>query len=174
MFNFLLLLLGFGTVKSSTKYFLCDTPKMEAYYEMCDDSFPPVIKLEGCDLSRHTHGNISMKVIPRKNIDRLYATVEIWKESVTVSVTKVELCTGVDDEFDFCGALKGETLTILHQRKLFKRLQLVESTAYIVGLGAQICTGAHQGITLLPCGPVRAWIEQLLFITNSLFCRFTL
>ncbi|XP_073406878.1 lymphocyte antigen 96 [Dendrobates tinctorius] len=126
MFTFLLLLLGFGTIKCSTKYFLCDTPKIEVYYEMCDDSFPPVIKLEGCELSRHTHGNISMKFIPRKNIDRLHVIVEIWKESVTVSVTKVDLCTGVDDEFDFCGALKGETLTILQRRKLFKRLQFVE------------------------------------------------
>ncbi|XP_077126782.1 lymphocyte antigen 96 isoform X2 [Ranitomeya variabilis] len=152
MFNFLLLLLGFGTVKSSTKYFLCDTPKMEAYYEMCDDSFPPVIKLEGCDLSRHTHGNISMKVIPRKNIDRLYATVEIWKESVTVSVTKVELCTGVDDEFDFCGALKGETLTILHQRKLFKRLQLVEGE---YTLKAQLLVGEKRELLMCILGIVK-------------------
>ncbi|XP_073532850.1 lymphocyte antigen 96 [Phyllobates terribilis] len=125
MFNFLLLLLGFGTVESSTKYVLCDTPKVEAYYEMCDDSFPPVIYLGGCELSRHAHVNISLTLIPRKNIDRLYFTMEVWKEAVTVSVTKAELCTGADDEFDFCGVLKGETLTVLYQGKAFKRLQII-------------------------------------------------
>ncbi|XP_075684330.1 lymphocyte antigen 96 [Rhinoderma darwinii] len=130
MFNVLLFLLGFITVETNRKYLLCNTPKFEVFFEMCDDSFPPVITLEPCELNRNRIMNFSMTIIPRKDIDRLYSKVQIWKESVTISDRKYVLCNGFDDEFDFCGALKGETLNLFYYDINIRKLQLIQDGIY--------------------------------------------
>ncbi|KAM4027555.1 lymphocyte antigen 96 [Anomaloglossus baeobatrachus] len=159
MFKVLLLLFGFGTLEAKIKYILCDTPRVEAFYEMCDDeSFAPVIKVEGCELSKHTYMNISLTAIPRKNIDRLYAMVEIWKESVTVSFTRFELCTGVDDEFDFCGALKGETVTFFYDGRFFRKLQLLKG---LYTVKYQLLVGEKEELLLCFLGTLK--VKAALF-----------
>ncbi|KAM3928085.1 lymphocyte antigen 96 [Leptodactylus fuscus] len=107
MFKVLLFLLGFVTVETSRRHLICNTPKVEVYYEMCDDSLTLVLKMEPCELSRNVAFNWSFTGIPRKNIDRLYLAVTVWKDSVTVSDLRYVICSGADDEYDFCGALKG-------------------------------------------------------------------
>ncbi|XP_066435139.1 lymphocyte antigen 96 [Eleutherodactylus coqui] len=91
---------------------------------MCDDSFTPVAKMEPCELSKSKTLNLSLITIPRKNIDRLYGTAEAWKGSLSFSNRSFVLCSGADDEYDFCGVLKGETLKInVYDHKL-RNLQL--------------------------------------------------
>ncbi|XP_069816062.1 lymphocyte antigen 96-like isoform X2 [Dendropsophus ebraccatus] len=115
MFKVLLFLLGFVTVCTSKKHVLCNTPRIEAFYEKCDDSYTPVIRMEPCEIYMNTYANFSMTMIPRMDIDRLYSRVQISKESITVSDRRYVLCSGYEDEYDFCGALKGETLNISYQ-----------------------------------------------------------
>ncbi|XP_056378989.1 lymphocyte antigen 96 [Hyla sarda] len=125
MFRVLLFLFGFVITETSRKHMMCNTSKMEVFYEKCDDSFIPLIKVEPCELHKNARMNFTMTLIPRKNIDRLYAKVQIWKGPVTVSDRRYVLCTGLDDEYDFCGALKGETLNLFHHDLKFRKLQLI-------------------------------------------------
>ncbi|XP_072007802.1 lymphocyte antigen 96 isoform X2 [Engystomops pustulosus] len=97
MFNVLLLFLGFAGAETNKKHLLCSSSKFEAFYEMCG-----------------------------KNIDRLQARVQIWKDNLSVSDRKYVLCTGVDDEYDFCGALKGETLKLYRSGRAFTHQYLFE------------------------------------------------
>ncbi|XP_040288185.1 lymphocyte antigen 96 isoform X1 [Bufo bufo] len=129
MFNILLFLLGFVTVETSRKHLLCNTPKLEVFYEMCDDSFEPVVKMEPCELNKAV--NFSITMIPRKNIDHLYSIVEIWKESVTVSQKRHVMCSEENDEYDFCGTLKGETLNAYYHGFSSRKLQLLKMAAFI-------------------------------------------
>ncbi|XP_075128060.1 lymphocyte antigen 96-like [Leptodactylus fuscus] len=126
MFHVLLFLLGFVAVESNRRHLICKTPKVEAFYEMCDDSFTPVVKVEPCELSRNTALNYSFTVIAKKNIDRLYSVVQVAKESVTVSERRYDLCSGADDEYDFCGALKGETVSFSSHGRSPKKMQFSE------------------------------------------------
>ncbi|XP_040288186.1 lymphocyte antigen 96 isoform X2 [Bufo bufo] len=135
MFNILLFLLGFVTVETSRKHLLCNTPKLEVFYEMCDDSFEPVVKMEPCELNKAV--NFSITMIPRKNIDHLYSIVEIWKESVTVSQKRHVMCSEENDEYDFCGTLKGETLNAYYHGFSSRKLQLLKGQ-YTVRIGLYV------------------------------------
>ncbi|KAG8570603.1 hypothetical protein GDO81_011345 [Engystomops pustulosus] len=126
MFNVLLLFLGFAGAETNKKHLLCSSSKFEAFYEMCDNSPLPEITVEPCALSKTNPINFTMTVIPRKNIDRLQARVQIWKDNLSVSDRKYVLCTGVDDEYDFCGALKGETLKLYRSGRAFTHQYLFE------------------------------------------------
>ncbi|XP_075128227.1 lymphocyte antigen 96-like [Leptodactylus fuscus] len=126
MFHVLLFLLGFVAVETNRRHLICSAPKVEAFYEMCDDSFIPVVNLEPCELSTKVPLNWSFTGIPKKNIDRLYSVVQVAKESVTVSERRYDLCSGADDEYDFCGALKGETVSYSSRSRIVKRMLFLE------------------------------------------------
>lgn len=49
----------------------------------------------------------NVSLVAGMNMDNVYLAVEIWKNSFKISEGKYDLCTGIDDEFYFCGALKG-------------------------------------------------------------------
>ncbi|XP_069815742.1 lymphocyte antigen 96 [Dendropsophus ebraccatus] len=136
MFKLLLFLLGFGTVCTSKKHVLCSTLRLELFYEKCDDSYTPVIKMEPCEINKDTRVTLSLTIIPRKDIGRLYARVQVSKDSVTVSDFRYVLCSGYDDEFDFCGALKGETLKLSYQdfrylKQLIKGLYTIKIHLFV-------------------------------------------
>ncbi|KAM4705649.1 lymphocyte antigen 96 [Rhinophrynus dorsalis] len=44
------------------------------------------------------------------DIHHLTGLVDIWRETIKVGEYQYILCSGVDDEYEFCGALKGETV----------------------------------------------------------------
>ncbi|XP_075069771.1 lymphocyte antigen 96 isoform X4 [Mixophyes fleayi] len=129
----LLFLLGFMTVETITEHTLCDTPKLHVVYTLCDESDHPVISIEPCVFGKNVHLNFSVTYIPRMDLDRLYAMVEIWHKSMKVTDDRYDFCSGADDEFDFCGSLKGESqLLNIYERKLGK-LPFVEGI-YIIKL----------------------------------------
>ncbi|XP_063781101.1 lymphocyte antigen 96 isoform X1 [Pseudophryne corroboree] len=140
----LLLLLGFGTVGAIPKYILCDTPQLNVFYILCDESDHPVLTMDPCIYRKNQLFNMSATMIPsgesaarntafnlydlsgnelsKKDIlicrtngrgadlDNVHAKIEIWQDSNKVSDQRYDLCSGVDDEFDFCGSVKGETV----------------------------------------------------------------
>ncbi|XP_063781102.1 lymphocyte antigen 96 isoform X2 [Pseudophryne corroboree] len=106
----LLLLLGFGTVGAIPKYILCDTPQLNVFYILCDESDHPVLTMDPCIYRKNQLFNMSATMIPRADLDNVHAKIEIWQDSNKVSDQRYDLCSGVDDEFDFCGSVKGETV----------------------------------------------------------------
>ncbi|XP_072267144.1 lymphocyte antigen 96-like isoform X2 [Pyxicephalus adspersus] len=119
MFFFLVL---FVPVKTITKHILCDSPNTELYYELCGDIYPePTFFLEPCLFNWREHVDISVTGIPRLDLDYMYATLEIWNDDKKqVSNTRYDFCSGTDDEYPFCGALKGETIRLSTRAKLSK------------------------------------------------------
>ncbi|XP_068090928.1 lymphocyte antigen 96 [Hyperolius riggenbachi] len=113
MFTIIIFLIGFVPVK--TKHVVCDEPNLELYYSFCGESFVTTAAMKPCVFNRQEYVNLSMTFIPRTNLDYVYAIFEVWHNSFKVSDATYPMCSGVDDDFSFCGALKGETI------KLFKR-----------------------------------------------------
>ncbi|MEE6509845.1 hypothetical protein FKM82_028168 [Ascaphus truei] len=70
-----------------------------------DEKNHPTVSVEPC--VRHTKVNISITWIPRMDLHRLYVVASIWHESRKITKYKYDLCSGTDDEFEFCGVLKG-------------------------------------------------------------------
>ncbi|XP_075069770.1 lymphocyte antigen 96 isoform X3 [Mixophyes fleayi] len=122
----LLFLLGFMTVETITEHTLCDTPKLHVVYTLCDESDHPVINMEPCVFRRNVYGNLSVTFIPRMDLDHFYATVEVWHKSMKLLDGRYELCSGVDDEFDFCGGVKGETQVLGLYNESLQKLPFVK------------------------------------------------
>ncbi|XP_072267146.1 lymphocyte antigen 96 [Pyxicephalus adspersus] len=115
MFFFLLL---FVPVKTIRKHIVCDSPNTELYYELCGDIPEPTFSMEPCLFNWREHVNFSVTAIPRLDLDYLYATLEIWNDKKQFSNTRYDFCSGTDDEYTFCGALKGETIRLNFRTKL--------------------------------------------------------
>ncbi|XP_041422433.1 lymphocyte antigen 96-like isoform X3 [Xenopus laevis] len=89
-------LFSVGPLEASREILLCKSPSLEVWYTLC-----------GMDLLR-----VSVQV-------------DVWKQSVKVSEYKYVLCSGADDYYPFCGAIKGETIEFSSDT-LLPRLHLVQ------------------------------------------------
>ncbi|XP_041422441.1 uncharacterized protein LOC121394746 isoform X3 [Xenopus laevis] len=93
-------LFSVGPLEASREILLCKSPSLEVWYTLC-----------GMDLLR-----VSVQV-------------DVWKQSVKVSEYKYVLCSGADDYYPFCGAIKGETIEFSSDT-LLPRLHLVQVMPY--------------------------------------------
>ncbi|XP_053323636.1 lymphocyte antigen 96 [Spea bombifrons] len=116
----LLCLLDLVFLENANMYKLCQSSTMEFYYTLCYERSKPIISIEPCASSRQQKMNISLTWIPTMDLHRLLLTVDVWYQSAKVSETRMDICTGVDDEFDFCGKLKGETVHVRLEKGLEK------------------------------------------------------
>ncbi|XP_077349011.1 lymphocyte antigen 96 isoform X2 [Lithobates pipiens] len=97
----------FVPMRTITKHIMCNNHAVDMFYVLCDDNNHFSLSMDPCTSTWKEKVNFSMTFIPRMNVDIAYATVEVWKNALKISEGRYDLCTGIDDEFDFCGALKG-------------------------------------------------------------------
>uniref|UniRef100_A0A8D0C1J1 Lymphocyte antigen 96 n=1 Tax=Salvator merianae TaxID=96440 RepID=A0A8D0C1J1_SALMN len=99
-----------GDVVAQQQELLCETDDLKILYSSCghyDDTFS--LKIEPCSL-QVSKWHLGIFWIPNGDITVLHAEVGIWHETHESLKFKVTLCQDEDDEYDFCGALKGETI----------------------------------------------------------------
>ncbi|XP_075439382.1 lymphocyte antigen 96 isoform X2 [Ascaphus truei] len=107
MFHVVILsLLGFASLVTVKEHLICKSTSLELWSKLCDEKNHPTVSVEPC--VRHTKVNISITWIPRMDLHRLYVVASIWHESRKITKYKYDLCSGTDDEFEFCGVLKGD------------------------------------------------------------------
>ncbi|XP_078541744.1 lymphocyte antigen 96 isoform X3 [Lissotriton helveticus] len=56
------------------------------------------------------------------DVKNFYVILDIWYESMKILERTLDACTGHDDEMEFCGNLKGETIWINFHKALPIRL----------------------------------------------------
>ncbi|XP_053571110.1 lymphocyte antigen 96 [Bombina bombina] len=105
-------LLAFVFVDTAKEYLLCNSSNLEVRYSLHDENNHPNFYMHPCVIDTKTEINFSMSWIPRIDLHVIYLTVDTWLQSAKVFEYKYEICSGTDHEFPFCGALKGETITI--------------------------------------------------------------
>ncbi|KAH0617635.1 hypothetical protein JD844_016080 [Phrynosoma platyrhinos] len=92
------------------KHLLCRSDDLDIFFSFCS---PGAIifsfTVEPCSLKVSVWWG-SMFWIPKADMTTLSARIGLWHEGVKALKWETILCHGVDDEYSFCGTLKGETI----------------------------------------------------------------
>ncbi|KAJ1192554.1 hypothetical protein NDU88_001861 [Pleurodeles waltl] len=105
--------------RAPEKYTLCTSSSLDLAYVYCGrTSHAPKIGVDFCDVRKNGSWNITASWIPSFDVNKLYAIVVTWHESMKISERTYILCSGHDDEFEFCGRLKGETILMEIKRRM--------------------------------------------------------
>ncbi|XP_051014584.1 lymphocyte antigen 96 isoform X1 [Acomys russatus] len=90
---------------------ICNSSDATLSYSYCDNmKFPISVSSEPCISLRGTIGFLHIKFIPRRDLKKLYLNLSINVNSLEVPKRKEVICSGYDDSYSFCKALKGETV----------------------------------------------------------------
>lgn len=91
---------------------ICNSSDATFSYSYCDDmKFPFSVSAEPCITLKGTSGFLHIKFIPRRDLKKLYFNLSIKVNSFEVPNRKEVICHGYDDDYSFCRALKGETVS---------------------------------------------------------------
>ncbi|XP_039381440.1 lymphocyte antigen 96 isoform X3 [Mauremys reevesii] len=99
-----------GFTESQGKKVLCSSSDVEISYSFCDsmdDAF--FLSIVPCSFSE-SRWKVTLLSIPRNDIIFLEGSVNVWYDAENISAWKKVICSGFDDDYSFCGTLKGETL----------------------------------------------------------------
>ncbi|KAG8441923.1 hypothetical protein GDO86_010923 [Hymenochirus boettgeri] len=80
---------------------------------------------------------------------------EVWHESLKLSHHKYILCTGTDDEYSFCGTLKGETIQFSAKNKTIFSIQITKGTYLFI---MKVLAGDEEKIAF--CGNISLIIKD--------------
>ncbi|KAG6933126.1 lymphocyte antigen 96 [Chelydra serpentina] len=99
-----------GFTESQGENVLCRSSEVEISYSFCD-SVDHIFFLSIVPCSfREGRWKVTLLGIPRSDLIFLEGSVNLWYDAVNVLPLKKVICHGFDDEYSFCGTLKGETL----------------------------------------------------------------
>ncbi|XP_041422431.1 lymphocyte antigen 96-like isoform X1 [Xenopus laevis] len=118
-------LFSVGPLEASREILLCKSPSLEVWYTLCDERNALTLSLHPCTYKVGEFHRLSLTWITRMDLLRVSVQVDVWKQSVKVSEYKYVLCSGADDYYPFCGAIKGETIEFSSDT-LLPRLHLVQ------------------------------------------------
>ncbi|KAM9163752.1 lymphocyte antigen 96 isoform 2-T3 [Pangshura tecta] len=99
-----------GFTESQGKKVLCSSSEVEISYSFCDsmdDAF--FLSLVPCSFSE-SRWKVTLVLIPRNDAIFLEGRINVWYDGVDILTLKKVICSGFDDDYSFCGTLKGETL----------------------------------------------------------------
>nr|XP_032640660.1 lymphocyte antigen 96 [Chelonoidis abingdonii] len=99
-----------GFTESQGKNVICNSSDVEISYSFCDsmdDVF--FLNIVPCSFSE-TRWKVTLSLIPRSDIIFLEGSVNVWYDARNILAQKKVICSGFDDDYSFCGTLKGETL----------------------------------------------------------------
>ncbi|KFQ30799.1 PREDICTED: lymphocyte antigen 96 [Merops nubicus] len=91
--------------------FLCTSPDLEMSYTFCDSTAHAfTFNVTPCSVTNKSIWKAALTWIPRGDITFLKVVFNVWYEGSNVLHWQETLCSGADDEYSVCGALKGETI----------------------------------------------------------------
>ncbi|XP_067409940.1 lymphocyte antigen 96 [Emydura macquarii macquarii] len=103
-------LFTFGFTASQGKEVICNTTDLELSYSFCDSvSHVFFFRIYPCFFSPG-EWSATLFWIPRSDIIFLKGTLSVWYNAAKVLDSKHVVCHGFDDDYSFCGTLKGETM----------------------------------------------------------------
>ncbi|KAM4689203.1 lymphocyte antigen 96-like [Discoglossus pictus] len=189
MFRMVLLsLFGYVFAEMAKEYLLCRSSNVEIRYTLWDEKNIPSVYLETCDYKSESKVNLSLTWIPRMDLHHLTVMAEAWIQSMKISEYSYDLCSGVDDAFEYCGSLRGDEknhpnvsfqpciyhknipnnlfLTWIPRMDLhqFKALLKVwDGSETVYDNSYDICTGVHDEFEW--CGALKGETVQMFFET---------
>ncbi|XP_048363271.1 lymphocyte antigen 96 [Sphaerodactylus townsendi] len=105
------ILLASGFIVAQEKHLLCSTSDLEILYSSCGSTTETFFfGVEPCYLNGFSKWNGTIFWIPKRDLIFLRVTIAGWYEAKKVLEWRYIACTGEDDEYSYCGALKGETI----------------------------------------------------------------
>ncbi|XP_054841216.1 lymphocyte antigen 96 [Eublepharis macularius] len=106
-----LILLASGFILAQEKRLLCRSPDLELFYSPCDSSNETIFfDIKPCSLNGFSKWNGTIFWIPKRDLTFLRTILGLWYETKKVIEWKRVVCAGEDDDYTYCGALKGETI----------------------------------------------------------------
>ncbi|NXP75255.1 LY96 protein, partial [Ramphastos sulfuratus] len=107
MFGFLFFVL----ITPGASEFLCTSSDLDLSYTFCD-STPHIFmfNLTPCAIANNPIWTATLTWIPRSDITFLKTIFNVWYDGAKALHWREVLCTGADDKYSICGALKGETI----------------------------------------------------------------
>ncbi|XP_026515437.1 lymphocyte antigen 96 [Terrapene carolina triunguis] len=137
-----------GFTESQGKKVLCSSSDVEISYSFCD-SMDHVFFLSIVPCSfREGRWKVTLLWIPRSDIIFLESSINVWYDAGNVLELKEVICSGFDDDYSFCGTLKGET---------------INTTFEFSGLRMKLLKGIYTIFLRLFSGPSE---KNLLLCTN--------
>ncbi|XP_074063532.1 lymphocyte antigen 96 [Macrotis lagotis] len=102
----------FTIIESVKNRWTCSTQDAEITYSSCDEKKPiPTINVTPCLSMKQTKGNLSLYYVPRRNMKDLYFSIYAeFKSALILPLRKEIICHGMEANYSFCRALKGETI----------------------------------------------------------------
>ncbi|XP_062986930.1 lymphocyte antigen 96 [Elgaria multicarinata webbii] len=111
MFQLVLILFLCGFTVAQEKRLLCRSDDLDIFYSYCGTGINTFsFKAEPCSLKGHSVWKGIMFWIPKADLTILTGRVALWHKGLLSLKWDVTLCHGVDDDYSFCGTLKGETI----------------------------------------------------------------
>ncbi|CAM5089719.1 unnamed protein product, partial [Eretmochelys imbricata] len=96
--------------ESQGKKVLCRSSDVEISYSFCDSvDHVFFLGIVPCSFSEG-RWKITLLWIPRSDIIFLEGSMDLWYDAANVFQGKEVICHGFDDDYSFCGTLKGETV----------------------------------------------------------------
>ncbi|XP_019383359.1 PREDICTED: lymphocyte antigen 96 [Gavialis gangeticus] len=130
---FILFIPGFSS--SQRRELICRSSDIELSYSFCDSmKHNFFFNITPCSLIGKPQWEGSVFWIPRSDIIFLKINLSLWYHDAKALDWKQIICTGIDDDYSFCGTLKGETInTTINIRGLTMELEKGEYTVLLRG-----------------------------------------
>ncbi|NXJ80905.1 LY96 protein, partial [Trogon melanurus] len=91
--------------------FLCMSSDLELSYTFCDSTAHTLMfNLTPCNIMKRYVWKAALNWIPRSDITFLKLVFDVLYDGAKALHWKQVLCSGADDEYSICGAVKGETI----------------------------------------------------------------
>ncbi|XP_070605294.1 lymphocyte antigen 96 [Erythrolamprus reginae] len=110
-FQFFVILSVYGFVVTLEKQLLCTSNDVDISYSYCGpgrDNF--LASLDPCLLWDRRKWRASIFWIPKADLTVVDVRVQLLNGPINTFKWESTLCHGVDDDYSFCGTLKGETI----------------------------------------------------------------
>ncbi|XP_038622680.1 lymphocyte antigen 96 [Tachyglossus aculeatus] len=106
-------LLGSAALEGPESRLLCTSPDLSISYSFCGGiSHMLSLGVKSCLTKDNTKDDLYLFFVPKRDIIELSVAIQVWFKAVQVAKFTEPLCRGFDDEYSFCGVLKGETINI--------------------------------------------------------------
>ncbi|XP_063155467.1 lymphocyte antigen 96 [Candoia aspera] len=138
----------YGFTAAPEKQLICTSDDIDILYNYCDprtDTF--FFSVKPCLLRGQSEWQGTIFWIPKADLTVVNARLRLWNGPLKALEWESTVCHGVDDDYSYCGALKGETIntTVRIRGSGSRYLKLLEVGEYIVSL--QVFSGLKELMT---------------------------
>ncbi|XP_015680141.1 lymphocyte antigen 96 isoform X1 [Protobothrops mucrosquamatus] len=147
IFQLVIILFVYGFTVALEKQLLCTSHDIDILYSYCGsgrDTF--FFSVEPCLLRDRTEWQGTIFWIPKADLTVVDARIQLWNGPLKALKWESTVCHGVDDDYSYCGTLKGETIkTTVKIRDSHSQYRKLLKGEYIASL--EVFTGLKELVT---------------------------